>query len=107
MDKKQNKDLHKAASKGDVAGIKKALAAGADVNLPDKKGNTPLHSVVSSGAADACKALLEAGADPRLPNLKGVIPADYADEKKKKAVAQVLREHSGGGYVVARARAKR
>jgi len=99
MDKKQNKDLHKACSKGDVPGIKKAIAAGADVNLADKKGNAALHMAVESGALDACKALLEAGADPRHKNAKGLTPAEYADKKKKKNLVQVLREYeAGGGY---------
>ena len=36
-----DKDLRKAAKKGDVEKMQKALTKGADINAKDKKGNSP------------------------------------------------------------------
>jgi hypothetical protein len=57
--------LFKAARHGDVAGIERALAEGADVNAQapiDRK--TALLRAVAFAQTDAVRALLKAGADP-------------------------------------------
>lgn len=57
--------LFKAARHGDVAGIERALAEGANVNAEapiDRK--TALFRAAAFGYADAVRALLKAGADP-------------------------------------------
>ena len=55
--------LPDAALTGDVDGMKKLLAAGADANEPDKKGWTPLMNAAAGGKDDAARLLLENKAD--------------------------------------------
>jgi uncharacterized protein len=55
--------LHAAAHKGDLAALKAALAAGADVNGTDAHGRTPLHVATFARQRGAVKALAAAGAD--------------------------------------------
>src|SRR5687767_11695398 len=58
-----------AAEAGDIAAIRAALAAGADVDGEDAAtGQTPLLRAVAAGRTDAVKALLDAGADPSRPS---------------------------------------
>ncbi len=61
----QDEALFKAARHGDVAGIERALAAGADVDAQapiDRR--TALFRATAFGQAEAVRALLTAGADP-------------------------------------------
>lgn len=64
-----NEALADAARKGDVAGVNKALEAGADVNATDKDGGTALDGAFLS--PEVTNLLLEKGADPN----KGSYPA--------------------------------
>ncbi len=63
-------DLIFAAEKGDLAQVKKLLAAGANPNVrdarPKSQGFTPLMLAAQAGHRDAVAALLEGGADPNL-----------------------------------------
>ncbi|MFI1170197.1 ankyrin repeat domain-containing protein [Streptomyces melanogenes] len=54
--------VHYGALHGDVAGLRVALAGGADPSLADKAGMTPLHFAAQSQAASAAEILLAAGA---------------------------------------------
>ncbi|MFA5135565.1 MAG: ankyrin repeat domain-containing protein [Patescibacteria group bacterium] len=64
MLKEQDKNLIAAAHWDDLAGVKEALAAGADVNAKDKCGKTALIEASSRwGHTEIVKALLAAGAD--------------------------------------------
>ncbi len=56
-----NDNLYKAIIKNDIDGVKKAIAAGADVNAFDKNGNTPLCTAVFS--TDIMNELINAKAD--------------------------------------------
>ena len=56
--------LHRAAQAGDVAGLRAALAAGADVDARDGRGWTALMHAVSQGYPLLVEPLLAAGADP-------------------------------------------
>jgi ankyrin repeat protein len=65
--------LVEAASRGDIAGIEKAVNAGARINYPDADGSTALinalrHPIFRRAQAEAVWWLLDHGADP---NLKG------------------------------------
>ncbi|MEU2599855.1 ankyrin repeat domain-containing protein [Streptomyces hirsutus] len=68
MDGDQGRDwmgrtaVHYCAVQGDVAGLRKALAGGADSSLADKAGMTPLHFAAQSQSALAAEVLLAAGA---------------------------------------------
>ncbi|MEE8433235.1 MAG: ankyrin repeat domain-containing protein [bacterium] len=52
-----------AAYQGDVKRLRKMLAAGADVNLPDFRGDYPVHGAIQTFEIDCLKILLEAGAE--------------------------------------------
>lgn len=61
--------LVEAAGTGDVAGMKAAVAAGADVNMPDADSRTALNNAVSTPVYSPSRAetiwwLLDQGADP-------------------------------------------
>ena len=57
-------ELHNAASEGDLAKVKAALAAGAAVDWADDVvGNSAIHVAAQSDHADVIRALLAAGAD--------------------------------------------
>ena len=55
--------LHTACKKGDAAGVRAALAAGADVNVKDSGGNAPLVWATYSGSCEVLSLLLQHGAD--------------------------------------------
>jgi ankyrin repeat protein len=55
--------LHLAAHKGDVAALKRLLAAGADVNARGDHGRTPLHVATFARQRDAIRVLADARAD--------------------------------------------
>jgi ankyrin repeat protein len=62
-------ELHHAAYKGDLEGVRACLQAGADPNGYDESGYCPLHWVAFRGLAgrspvEVARLLLEAGADP-------------------------------------------
>ena len=50
---------------GDIASVKAALAAGADVNSKDAEGSTPLMYAALYSNADCMRLLLGRGADPK------------------------------------------
>ncbi|KAG9130620.1 hypothetical protein Leryth_011868 [Lithospermum erythrorhizon] len=54
--------VHHTASVGDVEGLKKALADGADKDEDDSEGRTALHFACGYGEVECSKVLLEAGA---------------------------------------------
>ncbi|MEQ1507230.1 MAG: ankyrin repeat domain-containing protein, partial [Myxococcota bacterium] len=54
----------RAVRDGDVAGVREALAAGADPNGPELERGSLLHRAVERGAQEVVDALLAAGADP-------------------------------------------
>ena len=56
----------RAAEAGDVDGLQKALAAGADVNARDTEGWTALMYMADQGSILLVELLLEAGADPNI-----------------------------------------
>ena len=54
--------LHYAARDGDVAGVRKWIKKGADVNAADKAGWTPLHFAAQALSVEVVRVLLENGA---------------------------------------------
>jgi len=55
--------LHAAAQRGDVAGVKALLAAGADANARDAFGRTPLHLATFARQREVIEALARGGAN--------------------------------------------
>ena len=73
--------LLRAASDGDVAALRAALAAGADVGTRAQwAGSTALHLAAAGGHAACVDALLAAGAEKDVKNEAGKRPSDYARE---------------------------
>ncbi len=64
--------LAEAASSGNVAGMKAAIASGADLQSSDPlRGYSPIHYAILSGSADAVAFLLKLGCDPEFANGRG------------------------------------
>ncbi len=57
-----NKDLFKAATKGDTAAVQALLDAGADLNAKDKEGLTALVLAQRKGQSEVVEILRKAGA---------------------------------------------
>ncbi|MET4579912.1 ankyrin repeat domain-containing protein [Ottowia thiooxydans] len=55
--------LHLAAARGDVPGLQRLLAAGADVNARDGHGRTPLHVATFARQHASLRALAQGGAE--------------------------------------------
>lgn len=53
--------LFRAAHEGDVAGIERLVAQGADVDARDRRGRTPVHVAAFASEDEALRALAEAG----------------------------------------------
>ena len=81
--------LHDAAWAGDVARIRRLLAAGAHVNGLDRDRKTPLHLAAADGHVEAIDALIEAGA-----NVNARDDSEYGDGVTPLHVA-VAHDHAG------------
>ena len=63
LDKYGYGELHHAADNGDVAEVRRLLAAGADVNCKTNRAETALHLAARRGHVDIVRLLLDHGAD--------------------------------------------
>lgn len=61
-------DLYAHATAGDLAGVLRTLAEGAEVDAPNEWGETPLVAAAGVGARAVVEALLDASADVRRSN---------------------------------------
>ena len=80
----QDERLFKAARHGDVTGIERALADGADINAAapiDTK--TALFRAAAFGHAEAVRALLKDGADPERRGRDGRSVLQFAEDTRK------------------------
>ncbi|CAM8935544.1 unnamed protein product [Rhodiola kirilowii] len=83
--------VHQTASVGDVEGLKKALAAGADKDEEDSEGRTALHFACGYGEVKCAQVLLEAGAKvDALDNNKNTALHYAAGYGRKECVALLL-----------------
>lgn len=62
----QSLALHRAVQAGDIKGLSRMLATGADVNVRDNRGRTALMYAVDKGYVLLVEPLLQAQADPNL-----------------------------------------
>ena len=67
-----------AASKGDLAAVRSALAHGANVHACGEDGRTALHYAVMQRRSDIALVLLYAGANPRARSMGGLSPLGLA-----------------------------
>jgi ankyrin repeat protein len=95
--------LMAAVQAGDLAAVRRAIAAGADVNekspvlVNGNDGQTPLLVACFLGHADIVRALLEAGANPRINDyLLKATPLHKAAYAGRPEALQALREQGGG-----------
>ena len=89
--------LHRLAGAGDLVGMERLLAAGADVDAPAGEddaalaGMTPLMVAARNGAGTAAVMLLSAGADPNVPGAGGQTALLIAaEEENRELVGQLL-----------------
>jgi ankyrin repeat protein len=66
FDSKEQVQLASAAQRGNIAGMKQAIAAGADVNAVGHEGMTPLFWTIAKQNLRAFKSLLDSGANPNV-----------------------------------------
>ena len=92
-----NKEIIKAAKKGDVATLKSLLAIDRKlVDARDTDGSTPLHCATWKGHPEVVKALLAAGADVNSVNQNehwGTTPLHAAAHANQAVIAQLLIDH--------------
>ena len=70
--------LFKAATEGNIKGIKQLIADGADVNAKDRNGSTTLHAAALTGHKEIVELLIANGADVNAKNDRGDTPLDAA-----------------------------
>ncbi|MBN2433522.1 MAG: ankyrin repeat domain-containing protein [Acidobacteria bacterium] len=96
-----DKDLIKAAEKGDLKKIRKALDAGADVYFTAYHGWTALHAICAVAGTpqnlehspEIVRLLIENGADVNATALKGTMPLMYAAQSGNLIVIKMLLDH--------------
>jgi ankyrin repeat protein len=82
--------IEKAAKAGDLATVRKMVAARADVNAAGSDGSTPLLWAAYNADPEMARVLLTAGAKPDVANKYGVTPLLQASRTGDAAVMKVL-----------------
>jgi len=80
------------AHRGDVTGVKAALARGVDVNLPNTVGWTACHAAAAGGHCKAIRVLVKAGANLSLRDHGGNLPAHQAAQNGHVQALKVLQD---------------
>ena len=87
--------IYEAARRGDIAAVKKRLAAGTKADTKTKDGTTPLHTAARFGHKEVAELLIAKGADVNAKNVDGERPLDWAIHRKHPEIADLLRKHGG------------
>ncbi|HTQ36052.1 MAG TPA: ankyrin repeat domain-containing protein [Steroidobacteraceae bacterium] len=82
--------LHWAVYHGNVAEVKRLIAAGADVNARNDYGSTPLSEAAVAGNVEVIRRLLQAGARVDATNADGQTPLMILARTSNVAAAQAL-----------------
>src|SRR5436190_34258 len=85
-----NMQLFSAAMLGDLGGIQKALAGGAQINAVSDSGSTALALAALHGHVDAINALLTAGANIAAADTGGATPLMIAAAQGHTRVVEAL-----------------
>lgn len=85
-----DRDLLEYATRGDVAGVRKAIQAGARLTTKDSVGNTAMHLAVLSGNDKTVQALLNAGVKTNARNQNGKTPIQLAQAKSYTNIISLL-----------------
>jgi ankyrin repeat protein len=80
-----------AASRGDLAEVRRLVEAGEDVSAADTFGNTALLYACRGGHADIVELLFRNGADVQVKNKQGMDCLDFAEVRGHEKVAGILR----------------
>lgn len=86
----RDKDLRKAAEKGDLTKIHQLLSKEADVNAKDDKGVTALMLAAGKGHAEVVQALLDAGAEVEAKDNTGLTAAMRAERSGYADIVKLL-----------------
>ncbi len=84
--------LHEAIERGDYEEVKQLITSGADLHAREK-GRTPLHRAACCGHTEIVKLLIDEGANVNAKDGHGWRALDYASEKGRKEVVELLRKH--------------
>jgi ankyrin repeat protein len=72
--------------------VNELLASGIELN--ESAGDfTPLHESAASGRIEFAKLLLETGADVNAQTTEGKTPLDYARERNRDEMVELLSQH--------------
>ncbi|KAL7530090.1 hypothetical protein ACHAWF_003238 [Thalassiosira exigua] len=80
------------AHRGDLTGLKAALARGVDVNMSNTVGWTPAHAAAAGGQTKALRFLAKAGADFDISDRGGDLPAHQAAKNGHVHALRALQE---------------
>ena len=80
------------AHRGDVTGLKAALARGVDVNMINTAGWTPAHAAAAGGQTKSLRLLAKNGADLEVADRGGDLPAHQAAKNGHVHALQMLQE---------------
>lgn len=86
-------ELHKAAARGDVAAIRKLIAAGAVIDARDEGGRTALLAATHANRVEAARALIEAGADVNAKDVIHDSPYLYAGARGHLEILRMTLAH--------------
>ena len=86
-----------AASEGDLATLRQAVARGVPAGAADYDGRTALHLACSEGRLEAVRYLLSLGVDASPRDRWGGTPLDDALREGRLDVAELLRREGGEG----------
>lgn len=82
--------LHHATIRGDVAEVRRLLAAGVNVNAQDRNGWSALHQAAQEGHVEVVQLLLDKGADVGAKTSENYTPLHWAAIMRHQEVVRLL-----------------